>query len=1037
MAYAHHPPFDGHSDPIAAFAIGGDSSSDRPLQVPSVGTFSNSRNQSIQHSPSFSRSSVNSISNNSPPVIVNDTYPIISSPSDLPRSPHTRRLHLRNAGFRASLIPTRRITPLLFNSTSLPNLSGHKKYNDENCTPTPLDRRTLVNEDSPVSPGSSILQEISNTARRRRAATRPSIIDIFEDPADAEGNCASATSAALSPGYETNDKRSPRMKARIPSKMLQLREITANERSSPSSMTSKSRRRLKVSPRTASYETANYIEHLESELAALQTRVDALTSPNATRNQSAKMRSLTSQVRSLRQELSGWEHRFEERVIDEIYQRSTMEAEIRTKLRRFEDEIQAKDIRIKELEWERDNALVKVREAEALSDTNAHLERRVDVLTGLLALSPTKRDILPPLLSPTKANFSQRTPRPRSMLLPRSTTSPAALRLTVGPEQSKSYFQTQSIPETPEEEIHPSINQVLEQSVTQESIHSETYHHLSESESSKRNSTAFTAAEFSRPTSLSSNSSIAASWSLQCTPGCEDPGSVSRSSRRMRRFPSGSCSLKPLILPTAVVGPAPVPLVTSPTPRPGTLSRRHDTSQTLYDPSTTNLESLAELRSPTADSPEGRSRKRSSTWEARNEAIDALEGRRKVSVPVDIDDQLQHSPGVEDMYVESPGERLIEEATPEPASERVQRRSLQFELEQVEEAQQEQSTLDVQSTPQPFTSSPQHSAPAIAVEPTSPILSDLLVLAAPVTPERRLTMHRRHSSVRFPVTPVNNHIISSSHVRIQSTDTTTPTGRPNCNTSPYKNVALSHQHLGPLSRLAALILTMKQDPLTLARQILHNAWFAERASTNSSADPKTTRHGTESGVSCKKSALSNNTGGLGWWLLGLVYDSHSRRARFAADPVSTPSHHLSKVRTRESDSSPAARCRASGADWHQFYSAEASKARRASAYLDEEFGDEDEDDENEIDELTKVSEMIAPPPAFSLWSKSTDEKPVTSTVVVRCQDCVEPSGKKSLGLWLKFSLALVLAVGVAIKEGPGALGVGGDDDEGERVVRRR
>ena len=38
-----------------------------------------------------------------------------------------------------------------------------------------------------------------------------------------------------------------------------------------------------------------------------------------------------------------------------------------------------------------------------------------------------------------------------------------------------------------------------------------------------------------------------------------------------------------------------------------------------------------------------------------------------------------------------------------------------------------------------------------------------------------------------------------------------------------------------------------------------------------------------------------------------------------------------------------------------------------------------------------------------------------------CEDCVEPSSRRSLRLWLRFSVALLLAVGVAIREGPAAL----------------
>ena len=38
-----------------------------------------------------------------------------------------------------------------------------------------------------------------------------------------------------------------------------------------------------------------------------------------------------------------------------------------------------------------------------------------------------------------------------------------------------------------------------------------------------------------------------------------------------------------------------------------------------------------------------------------------------------------------------------------------------------------------------------------------------------------------------------------------------------------------------------------------------------------------------------------------------------------------------------------------------------------------------------------------------------------------CGDCVEPSSRRTLRLWFQFSLTIVLAVGIAIKHGPGTL----------------
>ena len=175
-----------------------------------------------------------------------------------------------------------------------------------------------------------------------------------------------------------------------------------------------------------------------------------------------------------------------------------------------------------------------------------------------------------------------------------------------------------------------------------------------------------------------------------------------------------------------------------------------------------------------------------------------------------------------------------------------------------------------------------------------------------------------------------------------------------------------------LARLARPMSYGTMDLLALARRILRNAWI--------------------SGSSIFR--------GIGWWLLGLLFRTRKRKKKPTAD------------RTIVEESAP------DDFEWHQ-YTAEASRARRVEQYWQDEGMD------------LRPPSAIAPNgpnipfdgPSEPL-SSSANERAFNMTRnpdPFRCKDCVMSASRHNLRLWFHFSLAIVLAVGVAVKDGPGAL----------------
>lgn len=875
-------------------------------------------------------------------------------------SHQTRRLQLRNAGFRGAIFPTRRISPL-FTTSSNAIEPVSRQVSNENSSLS-AEKRSMYGEDLPPSPV-SILQEIQRSTRKKRSSPRPGFGAIFQDSIEEGSNGASETSWYK----EGSCDCSPSAAVVTPVNMVKLREVSGNQKTPPAPLSSpltkqvKGRHEKRTNLRSASSEASKYIEHLEFQLASVNAKLDSLTSPNTNKLRSAKLRALTVDNRNLRQDLSAWEKQFAARVQEERDQRLEVEMELRICLRALENDIELKDARIAELEWEVESMRVKIGDAEGLEEVNIGLERRIEILTNLLAHSPNKLDMSSAATSPVRADPIKRTPRPKSML-PRIPSPSGGVRLSLSTVAETAFWQpnnigsSSNVVQSPEDAVQGTDGQDLQSPACDEGVQSPGYRRQSRQsgsfESRSRTSASFRSApsSASRPTSFRSSGSFGPTpWGL---PHVADIDTRSANKqRKMRKFPSGSVSLRPLILPAATVGPS-LPASAPIYPSIEATARRA-MSEVSLDPTTSFLSKPVD--SPPATTPDAPRRHRSTSW-VQEQTLKALEGKFK---DVERLNEEQASPSI----VLTSEEKLFgfREVPSEDDIRRSRPRSLQKELEgadfeQIGQAQALASPeifedglipVDIDKSPRESPESSQilieiDQTPSKAPLPAAFPRQTCLLIQAEYTPKRE----------KKPKTPAYT---SCQPVK-----------------APPSTLLTTQQASGIFSRLTNLISQTKQDPYVLARRLLSNAWAQG----------------------------SKRLGGIGWWLLGLVYGTRWRKRKRLAD-----SGTVEPTTTQDFD-------------WYHF-TAEASRRRTAEHYFR---------DYGACHQMT--DSWLSPPHASSsrqVPSSNTippstfSPKPRNEPHLFPCADCVEPSSRRTLRLWFHFSLAIVLAVGIAIKHGPATL----------------
>lgn len=511
----------------------------------------------------------------SPPSIFLRSPPSPPQRSE-PLNLQTRRLQLRNARFKGTSISPCKVSDKISTWRSLsPNsdVSVDKENHKASPNGNGVEQQQLKQPPGPVRRRVSILQEIHDSSQRGRRLRRPSVSRLFGPPLNDDNELnLSRPRPYRSPSAI---RRSSPYSIVVDSYTDSMMAAFPQNRSSPlsSDVMQKNRLRSNSRNRTASYATERYIEHLETQLAAAQNQSSPLQASSTTRPQVSKLRSLSAEIKVLRQEITEWEDKFDVRVHEEVALRTDIESKLRNKIIFLEGQLEDYATRVKELECERDIQAQKLRNVESLRSTNRGLERRIDVLTELLAQCPTKTESRSPEVSPSRSP-GPRLSRPKSMLpsiplrsdIVYQSASDAALK--VDPEGGAGKLVDSDLPD------------------------------LTSDDSTVASSTAN---KSERSSTISHASSASSQWSVPLPFSPELQGKTPSRSRNMRRFPSGTCTLKPLILPTTT------------TPSPASPQRQILISEpypSIYSPnySRPNLNNTARV--------------------AQEETLAALEGRR-------------------------------------------------------------------------------------------------------------------------------------------------------------------------------------------------------------------------------------------------------------------------------------------------------------------------------------------------------------------------------------------------------------------------
>lgn len=751
---------------------------------------------------------------------------------------------------------------------------------------------------------------------------------------------------------------SPRACTPLPLKTMKLREGSLNEKTppplgSPLSKPVKGRRKARLTHHSTSFNSTKYIDYLEAEISSLHAKIDALTSPTTTRAQSAKARAVNSQMRSLKQELSEWEKKFEDRVADEVFLHTQGEKGLKDRIKGLQEEGESKDVKIQELQWEVDHAYVKVKQTESLESTNHSLERRVDVLTELLAQSPTRLDFKSPFPIAGGADPSKRTAqRPMSMFLPpRIPPSPCATRRSSNVLQDDGSWNSGSLMSGPS--VSGALDEVVESStdasrVTGSSQYSSRSTSL-ESRPDRSTSVPPRPSFSSRPTSTISNPAFSTATGFLSSAGYSEDLRSTGKQRKMRRFPAGFGSLKPLVLPVAaamIAGlPASAPVFSSCCESPS----RNTSSCSTDDPTATLLSEADHLQFTT---PTQSSRRRSTSW-VHQEGLQETD-----SIPQWSEDglnELENSPpelAEEAAFEDTPVSSELE------LSRKSNRRSLQMELELAEKVMMENidQPTDTEGTDQ---LGDVELSRITVYSDQEAVISDPPNLCFDV--DSNVDECRRSISPTddFERSEITHAAAQNSTGLLTSLDLTTTKGI-----------------YGAFGRLTGIVALVKQEPLALARRLLLNAL----------------------------SIGSARLGKVGRWLLGLVFGSR-RKARDMADRKVAEEKPPSDI------------------NWCQL-TPEGNQATRPEHFW------------LQRDHSGAGQDPIHPTRFYShslATLKSTSKELVCLALQNfslpldnnhTCVHCVENCSTHSIRLWFRFSVALVLAIGIAIKDGPGAFLVG-------------
>jgi len=498
-------------------------------------------------------------------------------------APNVRRLHLRNNKFKGAEITTAapgRVSPFsACMRPPSPSILQTPQLYGVTLPGTP-DFPSPRSESSPSARG-KVLEKLHNSIAKRARRSAATVLVYDETALNEEGPTFKQPAEPKVPYFDPVTS----------SPMESLREMSRNKENTPPpstlnfAMSDKIRKRSRAGQRRVSFQTTKYVETLESEIASLNTRLATAASPSNNRVYAAKLRALGAQVRSLQQDVADWESKFEERVSDEVFSRTRFEVGLKAHIRSLESELEVKTIKVIDLENMLEETERKVHDGEKQEHC---LSRRLNMLTTMLASSPMKCDYQTAPSTPfAPPDAFRRGTKTRSLLLPRRNTA-----------------ETPS-PQRPSTHAWEDPNLPLSDTIREARFESHDYFSSPRADGESIMSTQPTSAGVtdcfssvrspstsSRPISMISTSSFGASWGLP-SQFTELPKSPSRP-RKMRKFPSGTVSLKPLILPSQP-GNTSAP-ISAPAPETPCSPSRND-SGASFDPTTAFMSSQRTVKS--------------------------------------------------------------------------------------------------------------------------------------------------------------------------------------------------------------------------------------------------------------------------------------------------------------------------------------------------------------------------------------------------------------------------------------------------------
>jgi hypothetical protein len=533
------------------------------MEEPSAAEFSGHNGQRSTHLNINNRDSGQQWSSSSHGIFYSSSPlssppPLSTSPqlaADKPFSLQNRRLRLRNSGFRGGRFPTQKVPDPLSTPASVSKSSpvGSEKENSRAWSPSGCELDAIGS----VQSKANALQEIYDLSSHRPPSAFGSPVTTLPQDSLGERN----EGPYLLPSPFENDlgtlNPSPPLNKSYEfhtEPMMQPGDLSGGPPSPFVRTAGKCSR--DCGSRPASYETTRYIEHLEAQLAASQSQLNSVQALPS-KPQVLKLKSLYAELRALKQELAEWESKFEARVRRELVAISEADAKSRVRIRVLESRVEADLRRIKELEHERDIQAQKLRDTETLKSANRCLERRVDVLTELLAQSPMRlRQQQRSLthghgaLSPLRSH-GPKLPRLKSVLASVAT-SP----------KGESLFQSPVVPESeitndenqpPDQPIQSRIDSRVNQQLLLPNSPESSVASISALTDSVSQELAMSLTPMSKPQRCSI---ISPSWisPQRDLPSVTPPDAQEKTqNRHRRRFPSGRCTLKPLILPATTV----------------------------------------------------------------------------------------------------------------------------------------------------------------------------------------------------------------------------------------------------------------------------------------------------------------------------------------------------------------------------------------------------------------------------------------------------------------------------------------------------